>query len=248
MRGVLVAIFLFSSAALARTGEDLLALVRVLNESTDLEAVHSASLSLIEDYQGRVLLFHEQVRALQNIERKEKRERLAEDLLIVMTAELGSVEKSLRETPELMLNSKDPRVRAAAAIFIREHFAAKSPESGFFPLRPNENERLGRYLEEWTQEANQGFGPAFSRLAYNMGNDADPSVRELSKRTFDYVRTQLQQAAQDKFPDKARLSSQDERMILALRLRSKIARKYLDAVSRVAPSNTCQVQIAGIES
>lgn len=243
MRAILYAIFFFSAIAQARTGEDLKALARVLSESSDLEAIHFAGLGLAEDHLGRLLLFQEQMKALKNIEANENRERLAEDLLIVMTAELGSVEKSLRITPEAMLNSMDPRVRAAATIFVREHFAAKSPEDGFFPLRPNEKERLGGYLEVWAKESNQDFARALSRLGYNMSYDGDKSVREFSKRAFDEIKSQLQQAAADKFPEKARLTSQDERMILALRLRAKIARKYLGALAITVSASSCQVEV-----
>lgn len=243
MRAILIAIFTFSTSLYARTGEDLLDFAKLLSESSDLEAVHFASIALSQEHQGKVLLFEEQMKALKNIETYQNRERLAEDLLIVMTAELGSVEKSLQMTPEAMLNSKDPRVRGAAAIFVREHFSARLPEDGFFPLRPNEKERLGGYLEIWAKEANQDFARALSRLGYNMNYDTEQSVRDLSKRAYDEIKAQLQQAAADKFPEKSRLTSQDERMILALRLRAKIARKYLEALGITVTSSTCQVQV-----
>lgn len=214
-------------------------LAKVARESTDLESVHIA---LNELYQMAVspvvdaevkkeaggaltVLANESVVRIQNYQQPE---RVAEDLLTVHMANLGQDEKSKVLDIENMIALGTERMKIAATIFLRDHFSAKDPSTGFFPLRPESTEtQLANWQTDGMEAVILKMPAILAKISYNNRLNRGTKLGEISKATYEHITKTLFTAAQDTKTD----PSATKEAISIRMFRQRLAAHWLDELS-----------------
>jgi hypothetical protein len=215
-------------------------LAKVARESTDLESVHIAlnelyqmAMSSSEDAELKkeaggtlTVLAHE---SAARIQASQKPERTAEDLLTLHMANLGQTEKSKVLDIENMIALGTDRMKIAATIFLRDHFLAKDPRAGFFPLRPKSAEtNMVNWQTEGMESVIRMMPVVLAKISYNSSLNRGTKLGEISAATYAQIAKILYEAARDVNPD-----PNATKEALAIRMfRQRLATHWLDELSK----------------
>jgi hypothetical protein len=216
-------------------------LAKVVRESTDLESVHVAlnelyqmAMSPVEDAELKkeaggtlTVLANESVARIQT---SQKPERAAEDLLTVHMANLGHDEKSKVLDIENMIALGTGRMKIAATIFLRDHFSAKNPREGFFPLRPESSEtELVNWQTEGMESVIQKMPAILAKISYNSSLNRGTTLGEVSAAAYKQIARTLYDAARDVTDD----PGATKEAVSVRQFRQRLAAHWLDELSKM---------------